>query len=254
MVNDGEAMIGERPKRNIWDLARTGAKVAFPVFRGDIAASTLDLFLAVFELSYVKRYEEYIEKNLKNVEERLKRLEMACVASEGPALSDEDSCVLAILGEIVVAADRDFFVEDSAEVIKRAVHRGIDEKTLLRSVRFLEEAGYVKGLYHANMAAEEIPRVRVRHDGFDRYLRDNYVGYGDLYKTVVWFLLFEMETKESVRYSDIIANSNFPPVYIIHVLDDLNERGLVKAKIQDYPRDLSFVYGISETLRRTTTS
>ncbi len=29
---------------------------------------------------------------------------------------------------------------------------------------------------------------------------------------------------------------------------------LVNAKIQDYPRDLSFVYGVSETLRRTAAS
>jgi len=247
-------MIGERPKLNIWDLARTSAKVAFPVLRGDIPSTALEVFLAVFDSSYAKRYEEYIEKNLKDAEERLTRLEMACIPSEGPVLSNTDCSALGILCEIAVEADRDFLVEDASEIIKRATWDGIDERTLLRAIRFLEEAGYVKGLYHANMAAEEIPRVRVLHDGFERYLRDGYAGYGDLYRMVVWFLLREMESKEAVRYGDVIANSNFPPVYIIHVLDDLNERGLVKAKIQDYPRDLSFVYGISETLRRTTTS
>lgn len=104
------------------------------------------------------------------------------------------------------------------------------------------------------MSAEEIPRVRVLHEGFDRYLRDTYAGYGDLYKMVVWFLVLELKDKESIRYSEVIANSNFPPVYVIHVLDDLSGRGLVKAKIHDYPRDMSLVYGVSETLRRAITS
>lgn len=186
--------------------------------------------------------------------ERLGRLETSCLPSGRPTLSDTDSAVLAILCEIAMEADREFFVEDSSGIIKRTARDGIDEKTLLRAIKFLEEAGYVKGLYRANMAADEVPRVRVLHDGFDRYLRDNYVGYDDHYKVVVWFLMLEMETKEAVSYGDVIANSNFPPLYIIHVLDDLERKELVNAKIQDYPRDLSFVYGVSETLRRTAAS
>jgi len=176
-------MPSDEPKKTIWDLARTAAKVGLPLLRGDVAVSASELFLAVFPSPYAAKFREYIDKNLK-----------------------------------------------------------------------LEEVDYLKGLYHANMAAGEIPRVRVLHDGFDRYLRDVYAGYEDLYKVVVWFLLLEMKTKEAVSYGDVIANSNFPPVYNIHVLDDLNERRLVKSMIQDYPRDLSFVYGVSETLRRTAAS
>ncbi|MCL5883782.1 MAG: hypothetical protein M1377_00240 [Deltaproteobacteria bacterium] len=242
-----------KPRRNIWDLVRTTARVGFPLLRGDTPSSVLELFLAVFGSPYAKRYEEYIEGNLKDVNERLGRLEEILSDLESPALSEADSRVLAVLCEIAVEADRDFIVEDPAEFTTSAAREGIDANALLRAIRFLEEVGYVKGLYHVNMSAEEIPRVRLLHEGFDRYLRDTYAGYGDLYKMVVWFLVLELKDKESVRYSEVIANSSFPPVYVIHVLDDLSKKELVKTKIQDYPCDMSLVYGVSETLRRAIT-
>lgn len=246
-------MQGDRPKRAIWDLARAAVKVAAPLLPGEAAAAA-ELFLAVFPSPYAAKYGSFIEKNIEDFAERTRRLESACFPSESAVLSDEDKTVLAILCDIAVATDRDFFVEDPGEIAERARQAGLDQKKLLRSIRFLEEAGCVKGLYHANMSAEDVPRVRVLHAGFDRYLRETYLGYADLYKAVAWFVAFETESKESVRYGDVIANSNFPPVYVVHVLDDLAGRGLVKANIHPYPRGFSFVYGVSETLRRSVQS
>lgn len=246
-------MQGEKPRKAIWDIARTVVKISAPLLPGGAAAAA-ELFLAVFPSPYASKYGASIEKNFEKLAERTKRLESACFPSESAALSDEDKTVLVILCEIAVAADRDFFVEDPDEMAERVGQAGLDQKKLLRSIRFLEESGCVKGLYHVNMSAEDVPRVRVLHAGFDRYLRETYSGYADLYKAVAWFVAFETEAKESLRYGDVIANSNFPPVYVVHVLDDLAEKGLIKANIDLYPREFSLVYGVSETLRRIVAS
>jgi hypothetical protein len=110
----------------------------------------------------------------------------------------------------------------TAELLDKVTDLQIPQVEFLESVEILARKGYIEA---TRVMGGAIPFFRITHFGFDQYLRRVVSGYDAIYDQVCLAILNE-NLAQNVQ---ITQRLNQPISIIDHVMEDLNNRGLVRA-------------------------
>lgn len=128
-----------------------------------------------------------------------------------------------------------------AELFNKMADFEIPEVEFFESVQILDRKSYIEA---AKVMGGAIPFFQVTHFGFDQYLRRVFSAYDAIYDQVCLAILNEKLTRDM----QIAERLNQPLSIIDHVMEDLNNRGLVRAV--KYLRGEQEIFSVSPELQR----
>lgn len=117
----------------------------------------------------------------------------------------------------------------------------IPQQDFLESIDILDRKGYIEG---TKVIGGAIPFFQISHYGFDEYLRRVFSGYESIHSNVCLAILNENQTQNV----QIAQRLNLPLPIVDHVMEDLKNRGLVRA--EKFLGGGQTIFSISPELKR----
>lgn len=136
--------------------------------------------------------------------------------------------------------DADNYISVAA-LYKTMADLQIPEQEFVESIEILDSKHYIEGTREFSGG---IPWFRVTHYGFDEYLRRTFDGYGALYDQVCLAIL-----NQGLTDNKVIAQALNQPLSVVnHIMENLNNHGLVRA--EKSIGGGQHIFGISPELKR----
>ena len=142
------------------------------------------------------------------------------IVDEVPGLTEVDALIFVRACEI--------WLKDStrrievAGLFKDMFALNIPESEFLESIEVMDKRGFLEG---TRVFGGVIPYFRVNHFGFEEYLRRVFLGYDSIFDEVCLAILNE-HLKDNMQLAERL---NRPVSIINHIMDDLENRGFVRA-------------------------
>ncbi len=138
-----------------------------------------------------------------------------------PGLTTVDSLIVLRACEITLENRHGYI--GVADLYQQMKDLDIPEQEFVESIHVLDESHWIDGI---KVIGGQIPQFRVRHYGFDQYLRRLYPDYEKVYDQVCLAIL-----NEGLTVNQQIAERLAQPISVVdHIMEDLDSRGLVKAQ------------------------
>lgn len=140
-----------------------------------------------------------------------------------PGLGSADVAVLLAIGDRVLS-DSTGFVRDPKEVIDDLYAQGMDDNTVLSSVRFLHELGLLR-----DQPIRQSGQIRIlwlSQAGVGAYLRAMDVDIDALRRALATFIVNHPDRRH--HYKDLAETLDAAPLAIAHVAEDFHQRGLLR--------------------------